>query len=781
MSDLLIASAQAAALAVLVLAIELLARSTTQAGLPAVIRYALWWIVVLRLALPAPVPDPLGWERPTWWSGDFACLAVPAAPGGEAAASVGEPRAVRLDWGLGARAARDESTDDAGGTPVAGGAPEIEPAVDRPVVARRATPTPRAVAPPAVGDPPTRDARGAALLPTLGWGLGCAVCLLRALLAELVFRRRVLRTARPAGARATAAFDGAMRALGVRGPVQLLETAAIDAPAAHGVLRRRVLLPAGMADRTDDVALAFALRHELAHLRARDPFVNVCLAVVEAVHWFNPLAWLAASRLREEREPLRDASALRAAPALDPDRSARSLLDAARARLPSSHPTLATLAPARRSALRKRLEMILSLHRSRRTPVLAGALCCAGLGWAGLSAARPVERAPAGAAAATALVTVHAGDPIRVVRRDPEPTWEAGVRAKLATPLRWGAGITLESWPELVRRETGLVVHLAPELAEEHDLTGELAPLAVTLPLHDALDHLCWAWGDDIAWRPVEGGVCLEPSHLGRGLELRFYDVRALSSGADAEVRLMDLVYHMAPNGWDQYDAQMEFWQRRLLIRQTPRQHEELKRLLDRVAGAIPPSEDGVPADLARRLAQPCNLQLQGSRPEVLNQLAAAAGIALFQPRWFVDEAELVSVSGAGRPLSAVLAEAAGEHHVTVAGGAVLIGDRLPLAVRIYDVSDLIAVTDQEVRDWFDEEPSHQESDVREAARASIRDEKQERLMELLRYHVSPAVWDELEGANMMVWDDSLVIAQTEPMHAEVASFLDAARRALRD
>ena len=51
--------------------------------------------------------------------------------------------------------------------------------------------------------------------------------------------------------------------------------------------------------------------HELAHLRRRDLFKQVAASLVIALHWFNPLAWWAARRMRVEGEMAVDARVLR--------------------------------------------------------------------------------------------------------------------------------------------------------------------------------------------------------------------------------------------------------------------------------------------------------------------------------------------------------------------------------------------------------------------------------------------------------------------------------------
>ena len=56
--------------------------------------------------------------------------------------------------------------------------------------------------------------------------------------------------------------------------------------------------------------LRFVFLHELGHLRRQDMAVNWLMAVLQTLHWFNPVLWLAFGRMRSDRELACDALAL---------------------------------------------------------------------------------------------------------------------------------------------------------------------------------------------------------------------------------------------------------------------------------------------------------------------------------------------------------------------------------------------------------------------------------------------------------------------------------------
>lgn len=68
-----------------------------------------------------------------------------------------------------------------------------------------------------------------------------------------------------------------------------------------GVLRPVIVLPA-QAETWARTRRRLVLSHELAHVKRWDSLIEVLGFAATALHWFNPLAWIALNRLRIERE-----------------------------------------------------------------------------------------------------------------------------------------------------------------------------------------------------------------------------------------------------------------------------------------------------------------------------------------------------------------------------------------------------------------------------------------------------------------------------------------------
>ena len=67
------------------------------------------------------------------------------------------------------------------------------------------------------------------------------------------------------------------------------EGSMVDSPFVLGIFRPVIYLPLGLSERDRKMVLS----HERAHLKRRDNWVKPLAYILLAVHWFNPLVWLA--------------------------------------------------------------------------------------------------------------------------------------------------------------------------------------------------------------------------------------------------------------------------------------------------------------------------------------------------------------------------------------------------------------------------------------------------------------------------------------------------------
>jgi beta-lactamase regulating signal transducer with metallopeptidase domain len=196
--------------------------------------------------------------------------------------------------------------------------------------------------------------------------------------------------------------------LGVYRRVTLRVGPAGAVPVTCGILAPVIILPEDAED-WDDERRALVLTHELAHVRRLDVLTHIIGQCAVALFWFHPLAWLAAARMRLERERACDDLVLGSG--ARPSRYAGDLLDLVQTLNGPTAPAAAALAMARRTEIEGRLLSILDAA-VRRGPLgarrIAGALAVSAFGIVTIAAVRPVPTSPIDAAPDRTVVVLPA-------------------------------------------------------------------------------------------------------------------------------------------------------------------------------------------------------------------------------------------------------------------------------------------------------------------------------------------------------------------------------------
>jgi beta-lactamase regulating signal transducer with metallopeptidase domain len=145
--------------------------------------------------------------------------------------------------------------------------------------------------------------------------------------------------------------------------VALLSSSRIAMPQTWGTLNPTILLPEEAGDWSIE-RRRVVLMHELAHVKRKDWLTQVMAQTACSFYWFNPLVWMAARRLRIERELACDDQVLeKGTKASD---YADLLLDIARTLHSGTCSSLTAVAMARPSQLEGRLLAILNPSLNRK-------------------------------------------------------------------------------------------------------------------------------------------------------------------------------------------------------------------------------------------------------------------------------------------------------------------------------------------------------------------------------------------------------------------------------
>ncbi|WP_020597773.1 M56 family metallopeptidase [Spirosoma panaciterrae] len=118
-----------------------------------------------------------------------------------------------------------------------------------------------------------------------------------------LYLQRLSRTALQPATKGWAQMTDRLRsAMGIRGLIQVRESARIAVPMVVGVIKPVLLLPIGLAANLSIREIEAVLAHELAHIKRYDYAVNLLQSVVEVLYFFHPALWWLSARVREERE-----------------------------------------------------------------------------------------------------------------------------------------------------------------------------------------------------------------------------------------------------------------------------------------------------------------------------------------------------------------------------------------------------------------------------------------------------------------------------------------------
>jgi beta-lactamase regulating signal transducer with metallopeptidase domain len=263
-----------------------------------------------------------------------------------------------------------------------------------------------AIVVPRNSEPSSAELRTRTAWPTLMivWLIGALIVWLRNALAHVGLRRWA-RKARPG---LSLAWEAALRRVGSDAGfgrhLRVLESDHATSPCTWGLVRPVVLLPTAGAD-WPEPQRRFALLHELAHVRRLDYLTMQIASLACAMHWYNPLVWLAAVQARKLQEQACDDVVLNAGET--PSDYAQFLVGIAGARRLSLE-IPAAVGMVERSQLHGRVTAILDATRAR-GPLSRVALLIALAPLAGL-----VILLAAVSAVASPPVTLERGRPLAV-------------------------------------------------------------------------------------------------------------------------------------------------------------------------------------------------------------------------------------------------------------------------------------------------------------------------------------------------------------------------------
>lgn len=238
--------------------------------------------------------------------------------------------------------------------------------------------------------------------------------------------------------------------LGIRRPIRLVVSPTVRVPATWGLRKPTIVLPPESEEWSADF-LERVFLHELAHIQRGDCWSYAIAECARAIHWPNPLVWVAARRQRVESEHACDDLVLRRGQAASA--YAADLLNMVRALSPSAPLPEASMAMARPAGIGQRVRAVLDPEQRRGE---IGRLAVVGLGAATVLTAFLVTALTPVAAAQDAASVLPAPEVTVAEPLTPEPA---------ALPVTEPAVVTLPHAAAMAEPEAPVFVRPEPAMA----------------------------------------------------------------------------------------------------------------------------------------------------------------------------------------------------------------------------------------------------------------------------------------------------------------------------
>ena len=154
-----------------------------------------------------------------------------------------------------------------------------------------------------------RDVTRQAFLSML-WGLGALIIAVIAIMGNYKLWRKVEYRTPIQNKNLNDIFDLCKRRMEVRTPVSLCQVEGIAMPMLYGLFKPTVLIPARQVNTLTEQQFKHVFCHELAHHKRKDILLAHITTLLQILHWFNPLMWIAFYKIRLDREIACDGMAL---------------------------------------------------------------------------------------------------------------------------------------------------------------------------------------------------------------------------------------------------------------------------------------------------------------------------------------------------------------------------------------------------------------------------------------------------------------------------------------
>ena len=138
------------------------------------------------------------------------------------------------------------------------------------------------------------------LLPRL-WLFGFIVTSLWLLLSNITLSLKLKTYSKPIDDRINNIFADCQRKLNIKRKIRLVNQSVLNGISLYGLLSPKVIITDKIQHLTDR-EIEYVFYHELSHYKRKDIHTNYLIALIQAIHWFNPIIHLFAKFIRQDIE-----------------------------------------------------------------------------------------------------------------------------------------------------------------------------------------------------------------------------------------------------------------------------------------------------------------------------------------------------------------------------------------------------------------------------------------------------------------------------------------------
>lgn len=198
------------------------------------------------------------------------------------------------------------------------------------------------------------------------WLLGIAIISVLIMTGNVRFMRKLKRNRSYSSLEFDMLLNECKRDFNIKQNIDVVRVSEIQTAAVYGVFKPKLLISPHTFETLGIQEKRHVIMHELSHIKRKDTLLCVIITILNIIHWFNPIVWIAFMLMRKDIEIMCDAKVLRKIGQCERQSYARTLLSLF-TRTGSSNVRLVTALFMSKTSIKRRIMMIAKYKK--RTPL----------------------------------------------------------------------------------------------------------------------------------------------------------------------------------------------------------------------------------------------------------------------------------------------------------------------------------------------------------------------------------------------------------------------------